>query len=32
VAYDLDALIAGIAPGNLHDEVSFGKPVGQESL
>jgi len=32
VAYDLDALVAGITPGNLHEEVSVGKPVGQEAL
>lgn len=29
---DLEQLIADITPDNLHGEVSFGKPVGQESL
>lgn len=30
--YDLDALIAGITPENIHAEVSFGAPVGKEAL
>lgn len=32
VEYDLDVLVRGITPGNTHDEVSFGEPVGKESL
>ncbi len=28
--YSLDALLAGITPDNLHDEVDFGEPVGKE--
>lgn len=32
VEYDLDTLVDGITPGNLHDEVDFGKPVGKEAL
>ena len=32
VEYDLDALVSGIHAGNTHDEVSFGKPVGNEIL
>jgi len=30
--FDLDELIAGITPENSHSELSFGKPVGKESL
>ena len=30
--YDLDELIAGITPENLHAEVSFGPAVGKEAL
>jgi antitoxin MazE len=29
---DLDALLAGITPENLHAELSFGPPVGKELL
>lgn len=29
---DLEQLLAGIAPENLHDEVDFGKPAGKELL
>ena len=32
VEYDLDALINGISAANAHDEVSFGSPVGNETL
>ena len=32
VEYDLDALISGINSSNVHDEVSFGSPVGNEVL
>ncbi len=32
IEYDLDALVGGITPRNLHTEVSFGKPMGKESL
>ena len=32
VEYDLDALISGINSSNVHDEVSFGSPVGPEAL
>ena len=28
--YDLDELLAGVKPENLHDEVDFGGPVGKE--
>ncbi|WP_157638491.1 hypothetical protein [Burkholderia ubonensis] len=28
--YELKDLICGITPENLHDEVSFGRPVGRE--
>lgn len=31
-AYDLDALLAGITPENLHAEASFGPAVGREAL
>jgi len=30
--FDLDDLIAGITPDNLHAEVSFGPPVGKELI
>ena len=30
--YDLAQLLAGITPDNLHGEVSFGPPVGQEAF
>ena len=30
--YDLDELLADIAPENLHAEVSFGPAVGKETL
>jgi len=32
VEYDIDALVSGIHAGNTHDEVSFGRPVGNEAL
>ena len=32
VEYDLDALVSGIKPRNLHKEASFGRPVGKEVL
>ena len=32
VEYKLDDLVAGMTAKNRHDEVSFGKPVGQEAL
>jgi antitoxin MazE len=32
VEYDLQDLLAGITPENLHGEASFGKPVGKESF
>ncbi len=32
VEYDLDALISGINAANVHDEISFGSPVGHEAL
>jgi len=32
VEYDLDALVSGIRPANVHDEVNFGSPVGHEAL
>lgn len=32
VEYDLEALVNGINEANLHDEVSFGAPVGNEAL
>ena len=28
--FTLDALLAGITPDNIHDEVDFGEPVGNE--
>lgn len=30
--YDLAELLAGITPENVHDEVDFGAPVGNEAL
>jgi len=30
--YKLEDLLAAITKGNAHDEVNFGKPVGQEAL
>lgn len=30
--YDLADLLAGITPENIHDEVDFGTPVGNEAL
>jgi antitoxin MazE len=30
--YDLDQLLAGITPENIHDEVDLGGPTGRESL
>lgn len=32
VQYQLKELLEGITPGNSHDEVSFGGPLGKESL
>lgn len=32
VEYDLDTLLEGITPANMHAEASFGRPVGKESL
>lgn len=32
IEYNLNKLIGGITAGNLHAEVSFGKPVGKEAL
>ncbi len=32
VEYDLETLVSGIRPSNAHGEVSFGAPVGKESL
>ncbi len=32
VEYDLAELVRGITANNSHGEVSFGKPVGRESL
>lgn len=31
-AFDIQALVAGITPDNLHAEVSFGPAVGKEAL
>ncbi|MBP8939285.1 AbrB/MazE/SpoVT family DNA-binding domain-containing protein [Shinella sumterensis] len=30
--YDLDELLAGITPENIHEEMDFGAPVGREAL
>ncbi|WP_227988931.1 AbrB/MazE/SpoVT family DNA-binding domain-containing protein [Phyllobacterium meliloti] len=32
VEYDLDRLIEGITPENIHSEADFGDPVGKEAL
>ena len=32
VEYSLAQLVAGITPKNSHNEVSFGAPVGKETL
>ncbi len=32
VEYDLDSLISGISAANVHEEVQFGSPVGNEAL
>ena len=32
IEYDLEALVDGIKSDNLHDEASFGEPVGKEAL
>ena len=29
---DLDSLLEAITPANIHGEVSFGRPVGNEAL
>jgi antitoxin MazE len=29
-AYDLDLLLAQMHPGNLHEDIDFGPPVGKE--
>lgn len=29
-AYDIDALVARITPGNLHGETDTGRPIGKE--
>ncbi|MCF6768434.1 hypothetical protein L3V86_08665 [Thiotrichales bacterium 19S11-10] len=31
-SYNLDCLLNNINDGNLHKELSFGSPVGKESL
>ncbi|MBV5322643.1 MAG: hypothetical protein JZU60_02260 [Ilumatobacteraceae bacterium] len=31
-AYNLDTLLKGITSDNMHGEISFGYPVGQEAL
>jgi antitoxin MazE len=28
--YDLDELLAGVTPENIHEETQLGKPVGKE--
>jgi antitoxin MazE len=30
--FDIDQLLAGITPKNLHTEVDFGAPLGEELL
>ncbi|MBI1868643.1 MAG: PbsX family transcriptional regulator [Methylocystis sp.] len=30
--FDLNSLLAAITPENLHEEASFGAPVGREAL
>lgn len=32
VNYSLDELLAGITAANAHGEISFGPPVGKETL
>ncbi|ODA68960.1 hypothetical protein A7A08_00794 [Methyloligella halotolerans] len=32
LAHDPGALLRGITPENLHEEVDFGDPVGNENL
>ena len=32
IQYDLDTLVDGITTDNAHLEVSFGEPLGKESL
>jgi antitoxin MazE len=32
IEYDLDTLVEGISADNVHEEASFGKPVGRETL
>ena len=32
IEYDLDALVNDIHAGNIHEEVNFGRPVGNEAL
>lgn len=32
IEYDLDTLISGINASNMHEEASFGAPVGNEAL
>ncbi len=32
IEYDLDTLISGINTSNMHEEASFGAPVGNEAL
>lgn len=31
-AYSLDGLLAGVTDENIHQDVSFGEPVGKEAL
>ena len=31
-SYTFDALLAGITPKNIHEEVDMGRPVGKEIL
>lgn len=32
IEYDLDALVDAIHADNTHDEISFGRPMGNEAL
>lgn len=32
VEYDIDALVSGTHASNTYDEVSFGRPLGNEAL
>jgi antitoxin MazE len=32
IEYDLDALVDAIHADNIHDEISFGRPMGNEAL